>query len=255
MLAIDIHNRIGIITLNRPEKRNAFNPELISQLKNAVDDFNTDDEIRAILINAEGKAFSAGADLAYIQSLRSNSLEENVADSTALAEMFEAIYNSPKLTYTAVNGYALAGGCGLALITDFCLATENAQFGFTEARIGFIPALVTVYMMKKLQGKVVSQLMLEASIYDCDSAFELGLISAKFKSDNFDENVLQHIQTVISSTSGESIRLSKELIRSIDGLSHKAALEIAAKQNALARSSKDCIKGMDSFLNKTKISW
>lgn len=246
---------IGIITLNRPEKRNAFNPELVAQVNKAMDKLNANPAIRAIIIRATGESFSAGADLSYIQSLRNNSYEENLGDSLRLAAMFESIYQSPKLTYSAVSGHALAGGCGLAMVTDFCLATENASFGFTETRIGFIPALVSVYLRYKLRAGDIRELLLSARIINAKEAIEIGMVNTLLDQTNFEAECLQHIERQISELSGDAVALTKELLRAQREQEHSAMLNTAAEFNARARSTADCIKGMDAFLNKTKISW
>lgn len=255
MLHTEIHNRIGIIKLARPDKRNAFNAELVNLIKHAFDSYNEDQGIRAILITAEGSAFSAGADLAYIQSLRSNSLEENEQDSMALADMFETIYNSPKLTISAVQGAALAGGCGLATVTDLCFASEQATFGYTEARIGFVPAIVMAYLLKKTSIQLARELMLTAKIIDAKRAYEVGLVTEVLPPEDFEDLVISQVQKLIHSTSGQSIALTKEMLRTIPAMQHKEALKYAAQLNAKARSSEDCMRGMDAFLNKEKLDW
>ncbi len=255
MLTSRINNRIGIITLDRPEKRNAFNAELVTLLHETIVKFNNDDNVRAILIQANGKAFSAGADLKYLQQLRANTLNENEEDSKQLAEMFKALYNSPKLTISAVNGHALAGGCGLATITDFCWATPNSNFGYTEVKIGFIPAIVLTFLLRKVDGQNLNELLLTGKIVTAQEAKDLSLISDVIDSDSFEHTVEERIQQLISSTSGQAIAKTKELIRAVDAKQINESLDTASKYNAIARSSDDCIKGVDSFLNKTKISW
>ncbi|MFY0645082.1 MAG: enoyl-CoA hydratase/isomerase family protein [Bacteroidia bacterium] len=254
MVTTEIRGRIAIVSLDRAEKRNAFNPELVQGLKHEVEELNSNDTIRAIVIKGNGTAFSAGADLDYIQQLRSNTKEKNVQDSSALAQMFEAIYSSPKITVSAVDGYALAGGCGLAMVTDFCYASSNAQFGFTEVKIGFIPAIVMVYLLNKMSPQNVRELLLTAEIISAQRAEELGMITELIDGDFYKE-VIQRVESLISKTSGQAIELTKEMLRTVPGMEHAAALEYAAEQNAKARSTEDCIKGMDAFLSKNKISW
>jgi len=255
MLQTQIVNRIGIISLNRPEKRNAFNAELVKLINDAVISFNTNNDIRAILINANGEAFSAGADLAYLKQLRNNTLEENKQDSLALAKMFANIYNSPKLTFSAVQGFALAGGCGLATVTDFCLASTSAKFGYTEVKIGFIPAIVLTYLTRRISGTALNKLLLTGEIIEADVALKMGLISDILLDNNFHETVLERIQKVIRTTSPNSIAKTKELMRRVVTLDVTEAMELASIYNAESRASEDCITGVDAFLNKQKITW
>ncbi len=255
MLQTQIVNRIGIITLDRPEKRNAFNAELVELITNAVVSFNTNSEVRAILINANGEAFSAGADLSYLKQLRKNTLKENKQDSLILANMFANIYNSPKLTFSAVKGFALAGGCGLATVTDFCLANTQAKFGYTEVKIGFIPAIVLTFLARKISGTALNKLLLTGEIINAETALQLGLISDVLSVENYDEAVMSHIQKIIETTSPNSIAKTKELMRRVVTLDVTEAMELASIYNAESRASEDCITGVDAFLNKEKIVW
>ena len=254
MLEVTTQGRMGIITLNRPEKRNAFNADLVEAIHQAVNGFNGNAEIRAIVLTAKGKAFSAGADLAYLQALRSNSLEENTADSLKLAEMFKAIYNSPKLTFSLVDGYALAGGCGLATVTDFCYASNNAHFGYTEVKIGFVPAIVMTYLSHKITAQAMNRLLLTGSIISANEALTMGLISDVVDGEVYTEGI-HRIQEILHTTSGQAITYTKQLMRTVRNLSFDEAIQQAAKVNAQARSSEDCIRGIDAFINKEKIDW
>jgi methylglutaconyl-CoA hydratase len=254
MIKKEVRGASGLITLDRPEKRNAFNPQLIRELTEAFVEFNTDDSIRAILLCANGEAFSAGADLKYLQSLQNNSLEENQEDSRGLSELFEAIYHSPKLTYSFVDGYALAGGCGLATLTDFCIATSASKFGYTEVKIGFIPALVMVYLRYKLKATDLNQLLLTGQIVSADEALKMGLISKVIEEAWNVEEMITYINKAIASNSGQSIASSKALLRSLQA-DHSDAIEKAIKANAEARSTSDCKRGIQAFLNKEKIDW
>ena len=255
MLQTEIVNRVGVITLDRPEKRNAFNAELVQLINNAVVAFNANESVRAILLNANGEAFSAGADLSYLKQLRTNTLQENKTDSLTLAKMFSNIYNSPKLTFSAVNGFALAGGCGLATVTDFCWATPESKFGYTEVKIGFIPAIVLTFLAKKITGTNLNKLLLTGSIVKATDALQMGLISEIVSTDNFNETVLVNIQKIISPTSPNSIAKTKELMRKTANLEIEEALELASIYNAESRASDDCVAGVDAFLNKEKMTW
>ena len=176
VLNYEVVNRVAWITLNRPEKRNALSVALIESLGEAFKMANENESVRVIVLKSADKPFCAGADLAYLTELRQNSLEENLADSQRLRRMFDAIYHSSKLVISQVEGAALAGGCGLATLADICVATPQAQFGYTEVKIGFIPALVMVYMRERVAGWVMRDLLLTGRVIDATEAMRMGLV-------------------------------------------------------------------------------
>ena len=145
LVIYSVQDRVGYITLNRPEKRNALSGEMVTELKAAFAKADEDESVKVIVLKASGEAFCAGADLAYLQQLQKFSLEENVKDSNHLKDLFLQIYQLKKVVIAQVQGHALAGGCGLATICDFVFAIPEAKFGYTEVKIGFIPALVSVF--------------------------------------------------------------------------------------------------------------
>ena len=149
----DIANRVATITLNRPEKRNALNAELVRELSEALSRAESDESVRAIILKATGNTFCSGADLEQLKAMQTNSFEENVADSNRLKELFKKIYTLKKIVIAQVEGFALAGGCGLATVCDFTFCTPESKFGYTEARIGFVPAIVMVFLIRKLGEK------------------------------------------------------------------------------------------------------
>ena len=166
-------NQTGIITLNRPEKRNALNPELVAQLKDKLKEIKDDADVKVLIITGEGKSFCSGADLEYLNSIKDFSSIENEKDSESLAKLFLDIYNFPIPTVAAVNGAAIAGGCGLANVCDFIIADKNnAKFGYSEVKIGFVPAIVSIFLIKKIGEGKARQLLLTGDIVDADKAKE-----------------------------------------------------------------------------------
>jgi len=150
MIKSEIINNTAVITLNRPEKRNALHPFMVEQMKLNLKELAEKDVVHSLIITGEGNTFCAGADLEYLNSLSDNTAIENYDDSRLLAEMFLMIYEFPKPTIAAVNGAAIAGGCGLASVCDFILAhPEESKFGYSEVKIGFIPAIVSIFLLKK----------------------------------------------------------------------------------------------------------
>lgn len=250
----EILGRVGYAILNRPEKRNALNPQLIEELSSVIKNFNEDDNIRVIIVKSSDKNFCAGADLSYIKALNDFTFEENLADSNHLKQMFELIYTSPKITISQVEGPAIAGGCGLAQMTDFCFATDEATFGYSEVKIGFIPALVMVYLRDKIGMNLLNKWLLTGLVFDAQTAYEDGLVYKVLSSQEIGLTVFGFAENIAKGTSPESIKLTKALMREIPS-NRLEALELAARANAQARQTDDCKKGVSSFLNKERIKW
>jgi methylglutaconyl-CoA hydratase len=255
MLDVSTEERIATITLNQPEKRNALGPKMVAELKKEIQALLDREDVKIILLAAEGPAFCSGADLEYLSQIRSFSDEENLQDSQNLRELFDLIYNSNKLIVSKVNGPALAGGCGLATICDYCIASTGAKFGYTESRIGFLPALVMVYLRQRIQGSALRDLLLSARIIEATEAKDLGLIDFVVPDDELDSFTNDFLKGLLTSVSGSSIALIKEMLRTLPGMDMEDALDYAAKMNVKARRTEDCMRGIDSFLNKQKIQW
>jgi len=250
-----IEDRIGTITLNRPEKRNALNSETVAGLQSAFDFFSNNPQVRAIVLKATGDAFCAGADLGYLQQLQKNTFDENLADSLALKNLFYTIYTCPKPVIAQVQGHAIAGGAGLVSVCDFVFSVPEAQFGFTEVKIGFVPAIVGVFAIRKFPENVVRKLFLTGELISSANALNIGLITQIVASDVLENSVLNFVQQLINTTSGESVRLTKKLLTDLYGKNMEESLDYAARLNATARSTNDCQIGIQAFLNKQKINW
>jgi len=250
-----IIDKKAYITLNRPEKRNALHPDLVSELKKALNESATDNEVKVVVIQAEGKAFCAGADLAYLQDLQSNTYEENLQDSNHLRELFELIYHFPKPVIAKVQGHALAGGCGLATVCDFIYAAEEAKFGYTEVKIGFVPAMVLVFLIRKIGESRASELLLSGELISALKAQKIGLIHEVCTIENLNEKVETLASSLIQNNSGESMKLTKKLIKSVQNLPLDKSMDLASETNANARATTDCKKGISAFLNKEPIVW
>lgn len=255
MVEYSVKERIGRITLNRPDKRNALSPEMVEGLKQAFDRAAKDDQVKVIVLNAVGEAFCAGADLAYLQQLQNFSFEENLTDSNQLKELFLNIYTHPKVVIAQVQGHALAGGCGLASICDWVFAVPEAKFGYTEVRIGFIPALVSVFLLRKLGEAAARELLLGGELIAADRAQAIGLINRVVTADKLEVEVNDFASRLIAANSADSMKLTKKLIAEVQGMNLSQALQHAAESNAHARGTNDCKRGIEAFLNKEKIIW
>lgn len=254
-LEISIYHRTAIVQLNRPEKRNALNREMASALMQVFEELNDRKDIRAIVIKGHKEAFCAGADLQYLQQLQNFSRKENEEDSHNLKEMFDAIYKSPKVTIAQVDGPALAGGCGLTAVCDYVFASPNALFGYTESKIGFIPAIVMVYVLRKYGEGLSRHYLMSGKVIGAVEAQKLGWVFQVVPEKELEEKVLEFAHQMALKCSGHSIQGIKEMIANIQDLSLENALEYAVKSNAIARETDDCRSGIQSFLEKKKIIW
>lgn len=250
-----IENRIAYITLNRAEKRNAFNPEIVIELTKVFKLAEHDEKVKVIILKAKGDVFSAGADLDYLKKLQANSFEENLDDSNLLKKLFKLIYQQPKIVIAQVQGHAIAGGCGLASICDFVFSTPEAKFGYTEVKIGFIPAIVAVFLIRKIGEGKAKELLFSGDLIDAKRAKEIGLINYISDSDKIEAEVKDYAEKLCKTTSAQSIALTKQLINNVQDMEVEEALDFAAEMNAHARSTDDCKKGIGAFLSKIKIEW
>lgn len=250
-----IKDRIGYIELHRPDKRNALNAEMVEALKQSLDAMEGSDEVKVIVIKAAGKVFCSGADLAYLQSLQTNTYEENLEDSRSLKALFYKIYTSSKIIIAQIQGHALAGGCGLATVCDFSFTVDTAKFGYTEVKIGFVPAIVKVFLIRKIGEGRAKQLLLDGDLIEAKEAQNIGIINWVVAEDELEEKVYAYAQKLIRQNSAQSMALTKEMIGRVQEKSLEDGLEYAASMNAKARGTSDCQKGIAAFLNKEKIDW
>jgi methylglutaconyl-CoA hydratase len=248
MITYNLKNDIGIIKLNRPDKRNALHPDLVKQMKEKLNDVREDDKVKVIIITGEGKAFCAGADLSYLNELRNFSSIENEKDSEDLAELFLMIYKFPKPTIAAVNGAAIAGGCGLASVCDLIVADEeHSSFGYSEVKIGFLPAMVSIFVINRIGEGIARQLLLTGEIINGKRAYEVGF--ANYIYNNALDGAM-NIASNIRHNSAFSVKETKSMINSILGLSVEDAVHYCIRLNAISRSSEDFKNGLESFLKK-----
>lgn len=255
LVLYEVKERVGYITLNRPEKRNALSYEMVSEIKLAFMKAEADADCKIIVIKGSGEAFCAGADLAYLQQLQTNTFEENLADSRHLMELFQFIYHSHKVVISQISGPALAGGCGLATVCDFSFATPQSTFGYTEVKIGFVPAIVMIFLVRKVAEKTARQLLLTGDVFDAQKALNYGLINEIVEADALDETVFKFAQKLCKQASAQSLGLVKEMLANVQSMEVNSALNYAAQTNAKARATEDCKKGIAAFLNKEKLTW
>jgi methylglutaconyl-CoA hydratase len=255
MIQLHIENRIATLILDRPEKRNALDDRMAGAILGHLEALKDDDTCKVLVIKAHGEAFCAGADLEYLQKLQNNSFDDNHADSRALMSMFRSLHNFPKTTIAQVEGPALAGGCGLAGLCDFCFATPDAKFGYTEVKIGFIPAIVSVFLGPRIGENQARKMLLTGDIYTASQAKDMHLVTEVLERAEIGPYIASFASRMVTQVSGESIWLTKELLRNMKGKTLDEQLDMAAYANAEARGTKDCKSGIQAFLNKEKITW
>ncbi len=241
---------IRVLTLNRPEKRNALNDDLISALKIALREADNEELLRAIVIRGAGKDFCSGADLSSLQKIASASYEENLDDARSLAELFLLLREVKVPVIAAVHGRALAGGCGLATACDLVVATKTARFGYPEVKIGFVPAMVAAILRRNLGEKKSFELLTQGFEYSAEEALNLGLVNRTFDDEGFEAAVLEYA-SAYTKVSRSAVELTKKLLYSIDGHNMTDAIEQGVVTNAHARMTEDCQKGIAKFLEKT----
>ena len=250
-----VQEHLAYITLNRPDKSNALSHEVVSELRKAFARAEDDEKARMVILRANGPTFCAGADLSYLQELQGNSFEQNLHDSLHLKDLFLQIYQLKKIVISQVHAAALAGGCGLATVCDFTFAAPEATFGYTEVRIGFVPALVMVFLLRKIGEAKAKQLLLSGSLITAEQAREIGLVNYVKERSTLGQEVQDFAHHLIENNSAYAMGVTKQMIGKVQGLPLEDALTFAAEMNAKARGSDDCRRGISAFLNKERISW
>ncbi len=242
-------NSIFTITLNRPEKRNALNDALINDLKNALREADKDETLRAIVIKGAGRDFCSGADLSALQKISESSILENWDDADNLRRLFALIRKVKIPVIAAVQGKALAGGCGLATGCDLVLASASARFGYPEVKIGFVPAMVMAILRRNVSEKRAFALATQGFEFDAATAKDFGLINEVFPEESFAEKVNDYV-SVYKNVSRSAVILSKRLLYQTDGMPFETALHSGVDINTIARFTDDCQNGIAKFLNK-----
>jgi methylglutaconyl-CoA hydratase len=252
-LLLDIAGNLATLTLNRPEKRNAISAKMISELQSALEDIEKS-RARIGILTGSGKVFSAGMDLEMLSAIAQQSPAENQEDSRRMAKLFRRIWSFPKPLIAAVNGTALAGGCGIATLCDFTLAVPEAKFGYTEVKIGFLPAIVSVFLSRQIGEKRTRDLLLTGRLIEPGEAKDMGLINEIVSAEKLMDRA-RELAEVLIAASPSSLTRAKRLLTSAAAASLDADLERAVLENARIRSTPDFKEGLASFLEKRKPVW
>ena len=237
------------LELSDPARANALSPGLIAGLTEVYGRDLRAEGVRAVVLKAAGKHFSAGADLDHLKSLRDAGAEQNLEDSVAIKDLFSAVLRQPALTVAAVQGACVAGGCGLATAHDFVLAAEDARFMYSEVRIGFVAALVATFLPLRVKGADLRELLLNPEFVDAPRALEIGLVNRVVEPASLESAARELAVEVLERASSESIARTKALLLEVVGRPIDEALEIAARANADARGTRECRHGIATFLD------
>jgi methylglutaconyl-CoA hydratase len=252
-LQLEREGAVTTLTLARPEKRNAISTQMIEELLAALDDVEAS-SARAVILTGAGKAFCAGMDLEGLQATAAMSPAQHLEDSRRAAVFFRRLHTFPKPLIAAVNGPAIAGGCGIATLADFTLAAPEAKFGYPEVKIGFAPAIVSVFLRRQIGEKAVRDLLLTGRIIDATEASRLGLVTEIVPSEKLIVRA-KEIAGLLLAASPEAVARTKRLLLRYDEAALDAEIEIAVRENAAIRSTADFREGISSFLEKRAPKW
>ena len=243
------------ITLNRPDKHNAFNEDFIAELNAALDDIRKDDQCRLMILRSSGRNFSAGADLDWMKRMAGYTRAENVRDANALAELLYKLNFLPVPTIARVQGAAMGGGCGLVSCCDIALAADNAVFAFSEVKLGLIPATISPYVIRAIGEKQARRYFLTAERFDANKSLEIGLVSGVMDESKLDEAVEKTIDLILANSS-EAVKAAKQLVFDVIGKQvTRELLQQTSESIADIRASEEGKEGLSAFLEKRKPAW
>jgi methylglutaconyl-CoA hydratase len=244
---------VATVTLNRPGKRNAISYELIEEIHYALHEVQKS-AAHILILTGAGAAFCSGMDLDDLREITRHTEEENLADSGRMAHLFRALYDVPLVTIAAVNGAALAGGCGLATLCDFTLASSDAKFGYTEVRIGFVPAIVSTFLLRQVGEKHARDLLLTGRILDAEEAYRLGLVNEVVRPEKLFARA-HELAGTLAANSPASLLATKRLLKTYSHVELDHQIAAAVDENARIRTTHDFREGINAFLEKRKPGW
>ena len=250
-MAVD-ERKVARITIARPDRKNAFDAELITQLTAAVTAVPAD--ARCVVLGSEGDTFCAGADLAWMRSMAGYSLEENRADSGALADLFAALDALPMPIVARIQGDAFGGGVGLVAMADIAVAVEEATFAFTEVRLGILPAVVSPYVVRKIGPSFATAAFVSGIRFDSHRAFATGLLHSVVDAGQLDPEIDRFVDAILAG-GPEAVKAAKRLVREVEGRSPAEVRDLTVDRIAGARVSAEGQDGMRAFLEKRAPKW
>jgi methylglutaconyl-CoA hydratase len=246
--------QVAHVRLNRPDVRNAFNAELIGALSRTFDDLAQDASVRAIVLSGTGTVFCGGADISWMRSSLDLSYEQNIEDARAMSDMFRAIDACPKPVIAKIHGAALGGGAGLAAVCDIVIASADAIFGFTEVKLGIIPAVISPFVLAKIGASNARALFLTGERFDAKRAHHIGLVHEVVVADTLDVSI-ERIVNEILSAGPRAVATAKALIPVVREASYEESRDLTAEAIAMQRTSAEGQDGLRAFLERRKASW
>ena len=245
---------VAHVRLSRPDVRNAFNAELIAALTEAFTQLGKDDSVRAIILSGDGKVFCGGADISWMRDSLDLTFDENVADAQAMSDMFRAIDRCPKPVIGRVHGAALGGGAGLAAVCDIVIASSDAIFGFTEVKLGIIPAVISPFVIAKIGASHARALFLTGERFDAKRAHHIGLVHEVVVADTL-EVCIERVVNEILTAGPQAVAAAKELIPSVRAATYDESRDLTARAIARRRTTDEGQEGLRAFLERKKASW
>ena len=242
------------VTLNRPDVRNAFNEVLIAEITQWAAATAADRGVRVAVLSGAGTVFCAGADLNWMAKMASYTFDENVRDATAAAQMYAALDALPMPLVTRIHGAALGGGAGLAAVSDVAVAGAQTVFGFTEVKVGILPAMISPFVLARIGQAAARELFLTGMRFDTVRAREIGLVHAVVPDADLDARVATYVEDVLTAAP-EAVAAAKALLREIAGRPAADVLDLTARTIATRRASAEGQEGLHAFLHKRKPTW
>jgi methylglutaconyl-CoA hydratase len=255
LIKLERSGAIVEMVLCHDEKRNALGPEMLTQMSKALDEISAMADVKILLLRSEGSVFSAGADIEHMKNLSQFDYEQNLEDSHNMRVVFDKLLFMQKIVISVVAGPALAGGCGLANLADFVWASESATFGFPEVKIGFVPALVSIYLRKRIRGSAIRELTLSGEIISSTTAKEIGMVNKVVSDDALLTEVRAYALQLVDNVSLQAAIMTKSLLLDTHSMPRGEALDYAEDVNARSRETEDWQKGINAFLNKEPQKW
>lgn len=248
-------NGVATVTLNRPEKHNAFDDDVIAQMTAAFENVDNDDSVRVMILASTGKSFSAGADLGWMKRMASYSYEDNLRDARALANMLKTLNSLSKPSIAKVQGAAFGGAVGLVSCCDIAIASPKAQFCLSEVKIGLIPATIAPYVMAAIGSRAARRLFITAERFSAEQALALNLVSEICDEAHLDARLAELVETILAN-SPAAITAAKQLVQDLSNASiDDSLIEDTCQRIATIRTSKEGQEGLSAFLEKRAPSW
>ena len=253
-LQVEIDGLVARVWLNRPDVRNAFDGLMVTELRKTLFDFGAQDGVRVIVLGGRGPSFCAGADLQWMKAMAAFTRDENLREAQALADLFFTVYQSPKPIVARVHGAALGGGSGLVAACDIPVAALGTQFGFTEVRLGILPAVISPYVVGKIGESAARELFLTGERFEAVKALEIGLVRAAVPEEDLDAAVEGRVEELLKA-GPRAIAEAKALIREVAWRRVEDVQRYTVERIADVRTSSEGQEGMRAFLEKRKPGW